>query len=198
MAIGTITSDASISVRFLGGKNLGSVEESFLSKLRPGDRFLFAGRNLELVRIREMQAFVRAAKRGSKGVPRWMGGRLPLSNRMSAGMRERARTPARSGVLDTPEMQRLSGRTGHPGRAPHASPHGMNSPSSDSRAARAPPVIYPPRGRLAMRDSPRSWISGCARSEPNTFSLAFNDYGIEMLSPRPAAFDRGKRRRPLQ
>lgn len=188
MAIGTITSDASISVRFLGGKKLGSVEESFLSKLRPGDRFLFAGRNLELVRIREMQAFVRAAKRGSKGVPRWMGGRLPLSNRMSAGMRERL-DAARSGVLDTPEMQRLSGVLDIQAALSRIPARDELLVERFKSREGHHLFIYPFEGRLVHEGLAALFAYRLARSKPNTFSLAFNDYGIEMLSPRPAAFD---------
>ena len=42
MAIGTITSDTAIQVRFANGKLLGSVEESFVGWLKPGDKFVFA------------------------------------------------------------------------------------------------------------------------------------------------------------
>jgi ATP-dependent Lhr-like helicase len=44
MAIGTITSDAAVAVQYLSGGKLGTVEESFIARLRPGDRFVFAGR----------------------------------------------------------------------------------------------------------------------------------------------------------
>ena len=53
MALGTITSDAPMQVRFLRGGRLGTVEESFAARLKPGDRFLFAGRTLEFVRLHE-------------------------------------------------------------------------------------------------------------------------------------------------
>ncbi|MGQ2978503.1 MAG: DEAD/DEAH box helicase, partial [Polaromonas sp.] len=61
MNIGTIVSDASMTVQYLGGARIGSVEESFAARLKPGDCFLFGGRLLELVRIREMTAWVRRA-----------------------------------------------------------------------------------------------------------------------------------------
>ncbi|MEP6634838.1 MAG: DEAD/DEAH box helicase, partial [Luteimonas sp.] len=44
LSIGTITSDGSVAVKFLRGGGLGSVEESFIGRMRPGDRFRFAGR----------------------------------------------------------------------------------------------------------------------------------------------------------
>src|SRR2546427_4070094 len=54
--IGTIVSDASMSVQILHGARLGSMEESFLSRLSPGDAFVFAGQVLELVRIEDMRS----------------------------------------------------------------------------------------------------------------------------------------------
>jgi ATP-dependent Lhr-like helicase len=87
LSIGTITADGSVQVRYMKGAKLGAVEESFVSRLRPGDRFLFAGRNLEFVRVRDMTAYVRKASNRQGGVPRWMGGRLPLSGELSAELR---------------------------------------------------------------------------------------------------------------
>src|SRR5690606_17059516 len=60
--------------------------ESFLTRLRPGDRFVFSGRVLELIRIRDMTAFVRNAAGGAGVIPRWAGGRLPLSSELGAAV----------------------------------------------------------------------------------------------------------------
>ena len=49
LSIGTITSDGGVQVRFLKGGYLGVVEETFVSRLRPRERFQFADRTLELV-----------------------------------------------------------------------------------------------------------------------------------------------------
>ena len=66
LSIGTITSDVSIRIRWLSGKSLGTIEESFISKLKEGDSFWFAGQSLEFVRIKEMSAYVKksTAKKG--------------------------------------------------------------------------------------------------------------------------------------
>ena len=71
--IGTIVSDASMQVQFVSGGKLGSVEESFIARLKPGDVFMFAGRLLELVRTQQMTAYVRTAPKGSAALPRWNG-----------------------------------------------------------------------------------------------------------------------------
>jgi len=106
LSIGTITSDAEMVVKFVKGRTIGTIEESFISRLRPGDRFVFAGRNLELVRVREMTAHVRPATRRSGHVPRWQGGRSPLSTQLADAVRDRVEA-ARRGHYDAPEMARV-------------------------------------------------------------------------------------------
>jgi ATP-dependent Lhr-like helicase len=43
MGIGTIVSDASLQVKYVSGGRLGSVEESFIARLRKGDHFCLPG-----------------------------------------------------------------------------------------------------------------------------------------------------------
>jgi ATP-dependent Lhr-like helicase len=87
--IGTIVSDASMKVKYISGGTLGTVEESFVSKLKTGDRFLFAGKLVELVIIRDNMAYVKRSKGTPDAVPRWMGGRMPLSSELSAVLRQK-------------------------------------------------------------------------------------------------------------
>jgi ATP-dependent helicase Lhr and Lhr-like helicase len=74
-------------VRFLRGGRLGQIEEAFAARLKPGDRFLFAGRHLEFVRARDMTVWVKLTKGSRTAVPRWMGGRLSLSNELGHWLR---------------------------------------------------------------------------------------------------------------
>jgi ATP-dependent helicase Lhr and Lhr-like helicase len=97
MSIGTITSDVDLQVKYLKGARVGQIEESFISRLRPGDRFTLGGKVLELVRVRDMTAWVRRASQNKGVVPRWMGGRMPLSNELAGAIRSRL-DEARRGV----------------------------------------------------------------------------------------------------
>jgi ATP-dependent Lhr-like helicase len=81
--IGTIVSDATLAVHFISGGFIGTLEEWFVSQLQPGDHFTFAGRVLEFIRVREMKVQVRLSKTKSSKVPAWMGGRLSFSSEMS-------------------------------------------------------------------------------------------------------------------
>ena len=69
LQIGTIVSDAMLSVKYLKGGYIGTIEEWFISKLNPGNVFTFAGRNLELARIKNMQVLVRRSKKKSSRIP---------------------------------------------------------------------------------------------------------------------------------
>src|SRR5690606_1723663 len=88
------------------GGRLGTVEESFIGRLRRGDCFLFAGRLLELVRVHEMTAWVRRASGRRSAVPRWNGGRMPLSTELADAVLERLAQAAR-GRYEGPEMKAL-------------------------------------------------------------------------------------------
>jgi ATP-dependent Lhr-like helicase len=85
--IGTITADRAVTVRFVRGVVLGHVEEVFIGRLKPGDVFFFAGRQLEFVRLREMTALVKASTRKSTTVPAWGGGQMALSDLLSRHLR---------------------------------------------------------------------------------------------------------------
>ncbi|MFC7337828.1 ligase-associated DNA damage response DEXH box helicase [Haloferula chungangensis] len=100
MNIGTIVSDTSISVRLRNGQRLGSVEESFITKLKPGAPFFFSGRLLELVRVRDLVATVKpSTTRKAQGeIPVWNGGKMPLSTELAHAVARRLSTstlPAR-------------------------------------------------------------------------------------------------------
>jgi ATP-dependent Lhr-like helicase len=88
LSIGTIVSDVMIKVKYLGGRNIGTIEESFIGRLNPGDAFGLAGINLELIKMEGMIAYVRKTTR--KGIiPAWGGGRLPLSAQLGDVLRQR-------------------------------------------------------------------------------------------------------------
>jgi len=83
LAIGTITSNASLRVRFKNGREVGHIEEAAIARLQPGERFLFAGRALELVMTRGDDVYVRTT-RSADHAPKWLGDELPFSEPLSA------------------------------------------------------------------------------------------------------------------
>jgi ATP-dependent helicase Lhr and Lhr-like helicase len=89
MHIGTIVSEAMMKVKFVSGGFIGVIEEWFITRLSPGEVFTLAGRNLELVTIKDMTALVRKSNSKKSIVPSWQGGRMPLSANLGKKLREK-------------------------------------------------------------------------------------------------------------
>jgi ATP-dependent Lhr-like helicase len=76
--IGVIPETGVVRVR-LKNRVLGSVEESFMRYLNPGDVFIIAGRPVRLERTGQMEAFVTRADGSPPTIPRWNASKMPLS-----------------------------------------------------------------------------------------------------------------------
>lgn len=184
LSIGTIVSDAAMAVRYVGGGMLGTVEESFLSRLSPGDKFLFAGKALEFVRIKDMTAWVKRATSVKGAVPRWAGGRLPLSSELSYAIR-RELDYAAQGELRSPEMETLQPVLEVQARWSAIPEMGdlLIETLTDREGCHW--FLYPFEGRLVHEGLAALFAYRIARERPTTFSVACNDYGFELLSPDP-------------
>ncbi len=88
MSVGTIVSDAAMQVKWLSGGTIGTMEESFIARLKKGDCFVFAGRVLEYVRTQDMAAYVKKADKPKGVIPAWNGGRMPLSSELADAVLE--------------------------------------------------------------------------------------------------------------
>lgn len=184
MAIGTIVSDAAMQVQYLGGARIGTVEEGFVGRLRPGDCFLFAGRLLELVRVHEMTAWVRRAPARRAAVPRWNGGRMPLSSELADAVLARL-ADARDGRFDGPEMHLLRPLLALQRRwSALPAPDVLLAEQMHSREGHHL-FLYPFAGRNVHLGLGSLLAWRIARASPATFSICVNDYGLELLSPEP-------------
>lgn len=188
MSIGTIVSDAAISVRFLSGGRIGSVEESFVARLTPGDVFLFSGRALEFVRVRDLVAWVRKAKSKVRAIPRWAGARMPLSSELAAAVRDTLEA-ARTGHFDTPELQAIRPLLElQAERSAIPRPDELLVERCETREGHHL-FVYPFEGRLVHEGLSALFAYRIAQLAPITFSFACNDYGFELLSPERAPFE---------
>lgn len=84
---GIIVDAEMLDVRFRNGRSLGRVEEMFGAGLKPGDTFRFAGLDLEVEALRDLELIVRAAKK-SATIPSYMGQRMPISTHLSGRVLE--------------------------------------------------------------------------------------------------------------
>ncbi len=182
--IGTIVGDAAISVRYQKGGYIGTIEEYFISKLTLGDVFTFAGRNLEFIRIKGMSAHVRNSNKRTNKVPSWMGGRLSFSAKMS----ELLRQELYSTELDFSEqskeiqaLQQLFAKQREESIVPQ--PHQFLIETFETRDGHHH-MFYPFEGRAIHEGMSSLLAYRISLLSPITCSLAFNDYGFELLSDR--------------
>lgn len=185
MNIGTIVSDASIAVRYLKGGRIGTVEESFIARLSPGDKFIFSGTPLEFVRVRELTAWVRRSKTLAGAIPRWMGARMPLSTELAEAVRNRLEC-ARVGDFSGADMEAVRGV--------------LELQAERSAIPRTDEIliercetreghhlwVYPFEGRLVHEGLAALFAFRMAQIMPISFSFSSNDYGFELLSPDSA------------
>ncbi|MDB5895302.1 MAG: ligase-associated box helicase, partial [Rhodoferax sp.] len=188
MNIGTITSDASMRVQFYsggggaGGARLGTVEESFIARMKPGDCFVFAGRSLELVKVHEMTAYVKRAPPGRATIPRWNGGRMPLSNTLADAMVQ-LMAEAAAHRFDSPEMQSVRPLLDlQLAWSALPTPETLLAEVLHSREGWHL-FLYPFAGRHVHIGLASLIAWRAARMQAGTFSIAVNDYGFELLSP---------------
>jgi ATP-dependent Lhr-like helicase len=182
MSIGTIVSEATMLVKLANGRSLGSIEESFISRLRKGDAFLFGGRALELVRVHEMTAYVQPAKRKSGAVPRWMGTRMPLSTELADAVL-RQFEDAVAGRYEGPEMRLARPLLELQARwSVVPTRDTLVVESMRSREGRHL-FVYPFAGRHVHMGLAALLACRIGQATPSTFSIAVSDHGFELLSP---------------
>jgi ATP-dependent Lhr-like helicase len=192
--IGAIVSDSNLRVKYVSGGYLGSIEEWFVAQLKPGDVFWFAGRSLELVRIKEMTVQVRRSKKKKGKVPAWMGGRIPLSSQLTRFLRQKL-TEIQTNQATEPELeilQPLIAKQQERSAVPREDQL-LIEYFRDREGYHL--LVYPFEGRLVHEGMGSLLAYRISRLQPISFSIAMNDYGFELLSdqeiPIVAALDQG-------
>lgn len=181
LSIGTITSELSIRVKWLSGGSLGTLEESFISKLKPGDTFWFAGRSLEFIKIKEMSAYVKKSNKRKGLIPSWAGGRMPLSSQLSAMFRVKLDEVAH-GIETDEEVIALKPLFDLQAQLSHLpQSHEFLIESFKSREGHHL-LFYPFEGRLVHEGMASLLAFRLSKIKPASFSIAMNDYGFELLT----------------
>lgn len=187
LSIGTIVGDSSLSVRYLNGKFLGTIEESFISRLKPGDVFIMAGRPLEFIRIKAMIAQVKPSKKKKGIVPSWGGGRMPLSAEMAKVLR--AQLMASHGSEKEKELHFLEPlfiRQKEESIVPREDEFLMEYFESKEGFHL---LAYPFEGRFVHEGMGPILAYRISLLRTVSFSIAMNDYGFELLSDTPLDID---------
>lgn len=188
LGIGTITSNTAVRVVYTNRRQIGTVEETFVSRLKKGDVFCFAGRQLQYVQLQDMVLYVKNTQRQSTVTPTWTGGQLALSDTLSHHLRHQVEAVGRQLAGEVPPsdpeiqailpiletQQRLS-------TLPRA-----DQLLVETCSTREGEHLYgfPLEGRFVHQGLGLLWSYRFAQQQPATFTISVNDYGFELLGPR--------------
>ncbi|MBL7749774.1 MAG: ligase-associated DNA damage response DEXH box helicase [Chitinophagaceae bacterium] len=187
MHIGTIVSDAMLKVQFMTGGYVGHIEEYFISRLEPGDVFTLAGRNLELVGIKDMTVMVRKSTAKKSIVPSWNGGRMSLTANLGHVLRNTFNLALEpDGVI---EMESLRPLFELQRDLSHIPRHDELLIEQIETKQGFHLLVYPFEGRFVHEAMSAILASRIGRIVPITFSISMNDYGFELLSDKPIPVD---------
>lgn len=190
--IGTIVSDAMLKVKFLSGGYVGVIEEYFISRLEPGDVFTLAGRNLELVMIKDMTVLVKKSSAKKSLVPSWEGGRMPLSANLGKKLREafnyafeikRGKSTQEIELSVLKPLFDLQEKLSHVPKANELLIEQIETKDGFHL------FVFPFEGRLVHEAMAAILAYRISKIKPITFSFAMNDYGFELLSDQPIPID---------
>ncbi|MEJ7677137.1 MAG: helicase-related protein [Segetibacter sp.] len=186
MHIGTIVSSPMMKVKFISGGYIGVIEETFISRLEPGNVFTLAGRNLEFVMVKEMTALVRKSNAARAIVPSWDGGRMPLSSNLGMMLRRKFDEALTANDIELKALEPLFILQEKLSRVPRENELLIEQiGTKDGHHL----FVYPFEGRLVHEAMAAVLAYRISRITPITFSLAMNDYGFELLSDQPIPVD---------
>jgi ATP-dependent Lhr-like helicase len=187
MGIGTIASNQTVQLRYTNQVQIGAVEEGFVSKLKKGDVFFFAGKQLEFFMMKDMVVYVKSTTKKSTVTPSWAGGNLAISDSVSRYLKQeieltREQTDLNqelsciAPILSTqtrishlPTMQELLIETCQTREGHHL-------------------YVYPFAGRFVHEGLGFLWSYRFASQKSATFTVSVNDYGFEILAPKNYPF----------
>lgn len=186
MHIGTIVSSPMMKVKFISGGYIGVIEETFISRLEPGNVFTLAGRNLEFVMVKEMTALVRKSNSAKAIVPSWDGGRMPLSSNLGMMLRRKFDEALIANDIELKALEPLFILQEKLSRVPRENELLIEQiETKDGHHL----FVYPFEGRLVHEAMAAVLAYRITRITPITFSIAMNDYGFELLSDQAIPVD---------
>ncbi|WP_312207118.1 ligase-associated DNA damage response DEXH box helicase [Epilithonimonas hominis] len=182
MNMGAIVSDAMLKVKFISGGYIGMVEEYFISRLKKEEKFILAGRVLEVAMIKDMTVFVRASK-GKAQAPSYLGGRLPLSSNLGQFLREKL-SIALNPKTSEKELKFLHPLLMNQEERSHIPKDDEFLVEMIKNREGYHLFMYPFEGRLVHEVMAALIAFRISKLAPISFSMAMNDYGFELFSDK--------------
>ena len=183
MGIGTITSHTAVRIVYTNRREIGVVEEAFVSRLKKGDVFFFGGRQLEFFQMKDMVAYVKNTHRTSTVTPTWGSGQLAISDTLSHHLRQEVERVSRQTKTNT-ELECIQPILTTQGQSSHL-------PTTDELLIESCKTregqhlyVFPFEGRFVHEGLGFLWGYRFARQQQATFTISVNDYGFEILGPK--------------
>ncbi len=186
LSIGTITGNQQIKIAYAKGSRIGTVEENFVSRLKKGDVFFFAGRQLEYFQMKDMTLYVKNAKKKSSVVPVWSGGYLAISDCLSRYIREEI-TQAKEGNISS-EVACIMPILAAQDRISHLPGAGQFLIECCKTREGQHLYVYPFEGRNVHEGLGFLWAYRFSQLAKATFTVSANDYGFEILASKDYPF----------
>lgn len=187
MSIGTITSNTAVRIVYTNRREIGTVEESFVSRLKKGDVFFFAGRQLEFFQMKDMVVYVKNTRRQSTVTPTWGGGQLAISDTLSHHLREEVEMAHRQSKSN-PELDCITPILATQERL-SSLPKTTELLIECCRTREGQHLyVFPFEGRFVHEGLGFLWGYRFAKQQHATFTISVNDYGFEILGPKDYPF----------
>jgi len=178
-----------MQIKLVKGTYLGTVEEWFVTHLNVGDHFWFAGRSLELVRIKDMTAQVKVSNSNKGKIPSYMGGRMPLSSQMAEVLRNKIYQSQKTNLHQDIEIAKIIPLLDMQKKI-------SKIPKEDEFLVEYFEtkdgfhlLMYPFEGRNVHEGMASLIAKRISMISPISFTMSMNDYGFELLSDIPIDFE---------
>lgn len=181
--VGTITmTAASLEIRLRRGRSLGQIDETFVTNLRPHQRFVFAGKVLEFLTINDEGVVIAQPARGTSTLtPAWSGTRLPISESLAQGLRRALERAASDENLDAePELR--AARRLVLAQQRHSVVPTQKQTLIELTATRegTHAFIFPFEGRLVHAGIAAVLAARLTKRRSASLAISANDYGFEL------------------
>ncbi len=179
LSMGTIVGSNAMNVKYLSGGNLGTIEEYFAANLKVGDVFGFAGKNLEMVQIKDNTVLVRKSNSKASKIPSWQGGRMPLSLELGNLLRDKFGLNRSIETVEYNLIKPLLEKQKEISFLPSTN-HFLIEQLESKEGFHL--FFYPFEGRLVHEGLAALVSYRIGKQIPISISMAMNDYGFELLS----------------
>ncbi len=187
MGIGTITGNQAVKLMYTNRREIGTVEENFVSRLKPGDVFFFAGRQLEFFQMKDMVVYVKNTRRQSTVTPTWGGGQLAISDTLSTHLRQEVEFVRQPGDWNR-EIHCIAPILETQARLSHIPTAAELLVECCKTREGQHLYVFPFEGRFVHEGLGFLWGYRFARQKSATFTISVNDYGFEILAPKGYPF----------